>query len=572
MPRYPAFPDRRVQSLDGVWDFCFLGEQDPDSLDDVGSITFSDKMAVPMAFDAMPQYAGRRGLVAYRLRFALAPGKFGRLLFAGMGMWMRVFVDGEVRGEFALPYSPLECLIPASERTERELVVLVDNRFDPSRSPLQRNYFDFYAYGGLFRSVTLQEVQHVWVERAFFSNGQIRLRLGSMRAEPPADANLRFWFNQESPHEAKLAIEWKDGVGTAVVPAEFSGRVWSPDTPHLHQLTAEVAVEGIRSSVVERFGLREVTTRGTEILLNGQPIRLRGYNRHDAHPQSGPALSPGQHLADLQLLKQLGCNCVRGSHYTQDQEFLELCDELGFLVWEESLGWQQDEEQLTNPRYLELQLDQTRRMVLASMNHPSVILWGFLNEGESHLESTQAAYTMLFQAVRELDSTRLVTYASNHIFDDKNLHLADVISVNCYPAWYAESEEVRPLEEIEAYLDQLMDSLAERQPDKPVIISEIGAGAIYGFRDPLRAHWSEEYQADLLQRVAELVLPHPKLSGLLLWQMYDMRTYSYSKALFRPRAFNNKGTLDEYRRPKLAFEVVRSLFEADDCVKPGGPC
>jgi beta-glucuronidase len=531
-------------------------------------------------------------------------------MFAGAGMWLRALVDQVLVGECALPYSPAEFLVAASDNQRRELIVLVDNRFDQRRSPLQHQYFDFYAYGGLFRSVFLQPVSEYWLERVLITpldlHGRVRLRVCVAAEHPaavPETLRIAFRFDEGDVQVKFASLARTDRFASAEFDAVVPNvKLWSPDAPHLHVLALwataqpdvaeqaqrdvaeqEASEQGVAALplfattvehgryVVERFGVRTIETRGEQILLNGSELRLRGYNRHESHPQFGPALPLAQLIADLQLLRDLGCNCVRGAHYSQDQRFLELCDELGFVVWEESLGWQQTEAQLLDERFMQLQVEQTERMVLTSFNHPSVVFWGFLNEGASHLRSTCAAYQRLFTAIRALDTSRLVTYASNHIFDDLNLALADVISVNCYPGWYAESAHARPLDEIDEYLLRLRQSLDQRGFQKPTLISEIGAGGIYGFRDPHRAHWSEEYQADLLERVCQLVLPDPRIAGLLLWQMHDMRTYNNALSLFRPRAFNNKGTLDEYRRAKLAYATVKRYFHADPSLKPVNP-
>jgi beta-glucuronidase len=131
-----------------------------------------------------------------------------------------------------------------------------------------------------------------------------------------------------------------------------------------------------------------------------------------------------------------------------------------------------------------------------------------------------------------------------------------------YPGWYSEAEAgSRPLDTIDPHIDRVLGRLQElRLDDRPFLISEIGAGALYGWRDPLKAHWSEEYQADLLGVVCRRVMEDPRILGVSLWQFCDARTYSDSQALRRPRAFNNKGLFDEYRRAKAAVQTVSEIF------------
>jgi beta-glucuronidase len=201
-------------------------------------------------------------------------------------------------------------------------------------------------------------------------------------------------------------------------------------------------------------------------------------------------------------------------------------------------------------------------MITASFNHPSVIMWGFLNEGDSTVEAARPLYEELIRTTRELDATRLVTYASHRGLKDLFLEQIDVLSFNLYPAWYgSSSEEERPLADIPEAFDALIAGLDDRGlSEVPVIISEIGAGALYGFRDSHRSLWSEEYQADYLERVLWEVKARDRLSGVVFWQYCDIRTYGGTRAVGRPRSYNNKGLVDEFRRPKTGYFRLRELL------------
>lgn len=590
MTAYPLYPTRGVHCLDGLWDFAFLGESvDLDSINPE-TIRFTERTCVPGCFDALPAYAGKRGTAAYRLRFNARPDVCALLKFGGLGMWARVYADGVALRECSLPYSGFTVELPPSPgaaphpSAEREIIVVVDNRFDFARVPLQEQFFDFYAYGGIFRSVEYMEVPEIRIDRVRVSvqdlaAGRVRLRAilagdeearTSAASEAATTAILRVGFDGEPPHPLAFTRVKSDDAGTAAYEATATltdKTPWTPDAPHLHTVRVELPADGSSGAatdcVLERFGLRTVRAENGAVLLNGEPIKLLGYCRHEAHPQYGPALPLAQLVADLQLLKDLGCNFVRGSHYPQDPRWLDLCDEHGILVFEESMGWGQRERHFASEAWCRAQIEQTRLMVANSYNHPSVIIWGFLNEGQSNFPGARGLYADLASAIRAEDRSRLVTYASMFPFDDLCLDLVDLISVNKYPGWYADDmEAVRPLAEIRPLLDRLLASFRERGfGHKPVIISEMGAGAIYGWRDSLNAHWTEDYQADYLAEVCGRIVENDDFAGVSLWQFCDCRTYASGHALKRPRAFNNKGTLDEYRRPKLAYKVVKGLFK-----------
>ena len=558
MTTFPSYPKRTTVDLDGMWKFAFSTDADYDR-PDLASLDFTACIAVPGVWDAMPDWRGLRGIGFFRREIEVPAGRRARVKVGALGMYGKIIVDGKVLGEQDSPYIPLEVELPAAPSSRRDLVVMACNRFDYQRCPMFEMFFDFYAYGGIFRQVELQvlpegePLEWVGVDTLDWRSGRLRVTVDSAAGErgivirDAAGKALSSETRTFSTGRETFELTWPDA------------RPWSPASPVLHQLT----VDGGNDAVTVRFGLRQVRTEAGKIMLNDRPLpKLLGYCRHEAHPQYGPALPPAQLVADFQLLRDLGSNFVRGSHYPQDPRFLDLCDEYGMLVWEESLGWGQKVSHFTDQKFVAAQHRHTSAMIRASYNHPSVFMRGFLNEGDSTVEESRPCYESLVRLVRAEDPTRLVTYATMHGLRDRFLELVDVVSFNTYPAWYTQNQDdERPLEEIVVCLRKFVAGLAERGlADKPFIISEIGAGAIYGWRDPICAHWSEEYQSEYLRLACEETIGNPAIFGVALWQFCDGRTYRGSRALGRPRAFNNKGTLDEYRRPKMAYETVKKLF------------
>ncbi|MFA6928890.1 MAG: glycoside hydrolase family 2 TIM barrel-domain containing protein [Lentisphaeria bacterium] len=553
---YPFFPQRKGVKLTGLWDFKFLQDIGFDELD-ITTLKYDDRMPVPSAFDAFPAYNGKRGLGIYRCFIDIPAGTKSLLKIGAAAMYCKVFVDGVQIGEHYSAYTPFACPIPVSEQSSRELVIMTCNRFDYKKYPLQEGFFDFYAYGGIFREVDLQILpagelfDWVAVDTLDYRNRRFRVCIESSGRQ-----NLAVTIDGSCQSKFQDVV-FKNGVFTFELELPEL-KCWSPECPHLHTLT----VDNGNDACTVRFGIRQVWTENGQIMLNGKPIKLLGFCRHEGHPQYGPALPYQQVLADLQLLRNMGCNFVRGSHYPQDPRFLDLCDEFGFLVFEESMGWGQKVRHFEDPDFVEAQRKQTVEMIRASYNHPCIIMRGFLNEGESAAEASRACYESLIQLIRSRDPFRLVTYASNRGMKDLFLEQIDVICFNIYPGWYVvDQDEENPLEEIEPKIDFYLAELKNRGlAEKPFIISEIGAGAIYGWRDSICAQWSEEYQNEYLKIVCRKVVEDSRISGVALWQFCDCRTYRSARALVRPRAFNNKGVLDEYRRPKLACESVKKIF------------
>jgi beta-glucuronidase len=546
---------RTVHCLDAIWDFVFLGDVGvPQPLFDWPK---PDRLPVPSAFDAFPSYVGKRGVGLYRRMVQVNPGTSGRIFFGAVSIWCRVYVDGVQLAEHGDGYSGFWVEVPESAATRRELTVLVDNRFDRVRSPLHEPYFDFYQYGGILRTVewhevSAQHVQSVRVSSVEGVEGQVRIS-AELAGHNGSTATVGVGFDGRPESAHQVAVVKGHVELLANVP---DAHQWNVHDPFLHVLRLTYEAD----DMCVRFGLRTVATEGGHILINGEPVKLLGYCRHESHPQFGPALPLAQLVADLQLLRDLGCNFIRGTHYPQDQRFLDLCDELGFLVWEETLGWQQDSRHFTDPAYARAHREAVDAMVSLSVNHPCIIMWGFLNEGESSNPASRSLYENTVAQLRSLDPTRLVSYASHLPTVDLNFDLVDVIGVNTYPGWYGDLDDTDPLELIRPAIEAILRSLAERGLAKPILLSEIGAEALPGWHDPHDGFWTEEYQAQYLRIVCDMVVGDDRLAGVALWQFHDIRTYQGMRAVKRPRAFNNKGTLDEYRRPKRAYRVVRDAF------------
>ncbi|MDA1359836.1 hypothetical protein O1R50_09395 [Glycomyces luteolus] len=553
--RFATHERREVAALDGIWDFTFLGDADPDAIA-VDRIAFDDVMAVPGCFDATPAFAGKRGLAAYRIRVDVEAARH-RLVFEAVQHWCRVFWNGELIREHAGGFTRFWSETEA-EAGEAEIIVLVDNRFD-ERSPLHMEHFDWYAYGGISRSVELHRLGPVRIDG-------VRIATESVAARR---VHVRIDYTADTAASVPLEIEC-DGrtVLSEAVDLQTSGSLertlelpwvapWSPAEPNLSLLTVRLGGDDLR----ERFGVREVRTENARITVNGEPVTLQGVNRHEAHPQFGHTQPEALLVNDIQQLQDLGCNFVRGSHYPLDPLFLDLCDEAGILVWCESVGWQYPVEHLTDPGFIEAQVAHIDEMVAASQNHPSIILWGILNECPSWSEAGRPVYAKLLGRLRELDGSRPVTYAAINAHDDQCFDLVDVVSANTYPGWY-----FGDIPDIPGELDRIsarVDGLG--LGDKPLIISEIGAGAVPGHVDQLGSLWTEDYQSRLLDTViGHLLDGQDRISGLAIWVLGDFRTTEQRDFLLRrPRGVNDKGLVDEYRRPKQAYRTVRGRFRRD---------
>jgi len=456
----------------------------------------------------------------------------------------RFAVDGKDLGTHPYPYARLELKTGPLAAGEHTVFAALDNRFDWKTQKLMRPYYDFYAYGGFYHGVRLEtDEPRIFVRTRDYRTGEVE-------------------------------VEIEGGARKIVKVPDF--KLWSPESPNMTTLEVE--------GRTVRFGIREIKAEKGKLWLNGKPLYLKGVNRHESHPTSG-ATTPGTlMLADIQNLKALGGNFIRGAHYQQCERFLDLCDEHGVLVWEESLGWGNGqgytdgpsatrpakEDPLTDAEFIRQQVIQTREMVRASFNHPSVIIYAFMNELGSYRPEARTLVEQLCKAVREEDSGRLTSFACNRPKDEVCGDLVDVMSFNAYPGWIS---TVPPGDE--AHMRQLVAEdegrginvitriLRAKYPDKPLLVSEIGCCGIYGQHDEAAAQWTEEFQAEYVGDAIDAVFANPELCGIALWQYADAKSYLREwNVRVKPLAENLAGLYDGFRRPKLAVRTVKERYEA----------
>ena len=276
-------------------------------------------------------------------------------------------------------------------------------------------------------------------------------------------------------------------------------------------------------------------------------------------------------VEDIQNLKGLGGNFFRGCHYQQAQRFLDYCDEMGVLVWEESLGWgngshggKMSSYELTNETFIAEQLIETREMVRASFNHPSVIIFAFMNEFASGSKPGKALADKLIAAIRAEDSGRLVTYACCHNGSDIANANTDLVAFNTYPGWIGsdagDPANLRRL--IKEDVDKVVSRFRRLYPHKPIIVAEMGTCGVYGHHDPAGAQWTEEFEAEYVGDVLDVVFAHPEITGMTIWQFTDARSYHRGGATIRTKPFaqNLAGLYDGFRRPKAVVPVVKAKF------------
>jgi len=537
--------------LSGIWDFTFL--KTPLDALKVSKLRFDSCAAVPGCFDFLPQCRMMRGTGVYRRQVTCG----GEMILTSEGLGLRgaFFWDGKKIGSTEFPFTLEKFRFDAGAPGPHELIIAVNNEFDDSPGSLFRRNYDFYAHGGIYRPVSIAPVQPIELET---------LQVIPLDAKK-GEVEVTIVLTGKTAKLGSAALRWDDGVFTDTLKLK-NGRgkgvfrvpdpkVWSPETPDLHTVTVKVKEQEFSAT----FGIRVITISKGKLLLNGKALKIAGTNRHDAHPDFGYAVPDEIRLRDLLMLKHQGFNCIRGCHYPQSGAFLDMCDRLGMMVWEESLGWGNRAE-VGDPLFRERQIRQTAMMARKSINHPCVIMWGCLNECASETPEGRELVKMLIETLHKADPSRPVTFGSNRSTRDICMDLVDIISFNTYPCWYGGSEDQYfDKEGLYKSLQVLVDFASTPEyKNKPLFISEIGAEAIPGNHSGMR--WSEEYQASLLSEAMRYVLESKRCTGIFLWQFCDIRTYISCNCQSRPGGFNRKGMVEGNRNPKPSFREVGKVI------------
>jgi beta-glucuronidase len=346
-------------------------------------------------------------------------------------------------------------------------------------------------------------------------------------------------------------IPLREGCGTAEFPADPVR--WSPERPKLYAVRLSAGSDRVSDSI----GFRTVSVEGRRVLLNGNPVFLRGISLHEERPTEGG----GRTLSDAEIKKMLGqakalgCNFLRLAHYPHAEQTVKLAERMGFMLWVEApIYWG---VQFANPATLANCKSQLREMIWRDYNRASVITWSVGNETPNFPERDRF-FEALIRQTRALDRTRLVSAAfvvergrdeyQRGIFSRIARRL-DLTGINQYFGWY-ELNEKDDLERVNWDVSTLK---------KPVIFSEFGAEALAGRHGRSGERWTEEDQADVYRRQVRMISRLDWCAGTTPWLLTDFR--STWRAGRHQNGYNRKGVLAHNLRRKLAFDVLREFYE-----------
>lgn len=511
-------------------------------------------MTLPGAWNsATPELRYYDGLIWFQRRFdaPAAPGQRSFLRFEAVNYRAVVWLNGREVGRHEGGFTPFVLEVTAALRAQgNRLVVAVDSRHDAQSIPGEITDWDLY--GGITRPVSLLQTPATFIDDATLRLTEAGRWVGEVQLHGPQAAGqpvrmrlpaLGLTLQARSDTEGRARID-------APVPAALQR--WSPASPTLYDVVFETDTDRVQ----DRIGFRTLAVRGSEILLNGEAIFLRGVSLHEEEIGANPARRLDA-AAARRLLGEvkhgLHGNYVRLSHYPHAETLLRAADELGLLVWSEiPVYWTVDWD---NPAVL----DKARRMqaetVYRDRNRASVALWSVGNETPV-AENRTRFHRALADSVRALDPSRLVSAALLVEREDDTLRIADpllpsldVVAVNTYAGWYGNDT-----------LDAVRRLRWAVPADKPLLFSEFGADALAGFRDPVqRRKFSEDYQADYYRATLAMAARVPTLRGLSPWVLKDFRSPRREHPIYQ-NGWNRKGLLSETGQRKQAFDVLAEHY------------
>ena len=530
----------------------FFINQKPSRPEDLIEYDFdkSKSMTIPSDWNTKDnQLFFYEGTVWFKKSFTFHPkaGKRSILYFGAVNYEAIVYVNGKrvgshVGGFTAFNFDVTDVL----KDGENFVIVKVDNKRHKDNVPTQ--IFDWWNYGGITRDVLLVEVEPTYIEdytvRLNPQNPKLihfDVRLNKAEANKTVILNI-----PELKVKAKVTTDEK---GQASAEVKAKPQLWSPASPKLYQVEIGQGNETIRDEI----GFRTITTRGKQILLNGQTIYLKGISIHEEKAYSGGRANCTEDAHTLlSWAKELGCNFVRLAHYPHNEYTVREAERMGIMVWSEipaywTISW-------TNPATYENAQRQLHDMIARDHNRANVIIWSIANE-TPHSAERDSFLSRLAKYARTQDQTRLismameVTSASNYhnkLQDNMNEYV-DVISFNEYIGWYRDVNDAAKMTWEVPY-------------NKPVIVSEFGGGALAGYHGAKNQRWTEEFQENLYIENLRMLEKIDGLAGTTPWILKDFRSPRRVLSGIQDY-YNRKGLVSDDGQKKKAFWILKSWYE-----------
>ncbi|WP_421896734.1 glycoside hydrolase family 2 protein [Marinoscillum sp.] len=554
------------QSLDGTWQIIvdpmetgyyniarepkkngYFTDEKPESVSDRVEYDFdsSDQLNVPGDWNTQDEKLYYyEGSVWYRRKFLTKKDndKKYHLYFAAINYRAIVYLNGQQVGEHVGGFTSFNFdVTDVLKDGQNTVIVKVDDTRDKDGVPTVST--DWWNYGGITRSVLLVETPQVFLEDYAVFLGRDKTIEGWVKLNGGNSGNVEISIAGIGTRQLKV----KDGL--ANFKFNHSPRLWSTTDPYLYPVTLSCNGETIKDEI----GFKHIEVSGRDILLNGQSVFLKGISIHEEAPfRTGRVTTSEQCRILLDWAKELGCNFIRLAHYPHSETMVRMAERMGFLIWSEiPVYWTVNYD---NPQTYANAATQLKEMINRDKNRVGIGLWSVANETPV-IDARNEFLNRLIQEARKTDPSRLICAALNtqvtkngvKTIDDPLGEYVDIIGVNSYCGWYGGKPE-----SCESW------QWASRF-EKPMIMSEVGAGALQGFHGEKEERWTEEYQSEVYRNNIEMLKKIDFLRGVSPWILMDFR--SPRRPLPRiQNDFNRKGIISEQGIKKEAFYILQDYY------------
>lgn len=577
---------REKQSLNSGWRFL-LNDNNNIASTSAANWQFINLPHTWNALDIVDDTLGyHQGIGWYKKEISIPASyqsKHVELHFEGACNKAIVYVNGQHAGDHIGGFTAftvnLDGRIKYGEKNE--VLVMVDNS-KYLRDSVPPFSADFNMIGGIYRDVwliatnTARFAKRYGADEVYFTTPSVSEQSASFIIKGKTDS---------APANASIVYSLKDNnniVATSkqrmrLRSTEFvlngmlaNPKLWSPETPQLYQLQVQLinAKNEVLDELQMNVGFRWFGIDAQQqFTLNGKPYKLKGAARHQDYHLMGNALTDAMHVRDLELMKEMGCNFIRISHYPQDPAVYEACDRLGLISWSEIPVV---DRYVDNETFNRNTKEMMQEMVLQNFNHPSVAIWGYHNEVRNLEEVTVKNARTLDSIAKALDPQRLTAIAfeanidapyfkTNPLLKDM-LNIADINGYNIYQGWYRGRHQT---------IGSFLDTMHRFNPAKPIMLSEYGAGSLINLHSYNTSlfDFTEEYQVEFNRSYVEAGMQRPWMVGFSIWNFIDFQRDGREDV--KPH-INKKGMVTTDRQPKDVFYYYKSQWSPEPFLNIAG--
>lgn len=597
MPEYSMlYPQttisRRVVSMDGMWKFHLDEKSNGENESWKDGIPGKEMIPVPASFQDLYTDKDIRefcGDVWYEKDMFVPKEWKGRNIYIRFGAATHravVYVNGVPVTEHEGGFLPFIADITKVVRYNdyNKVVIKINNELTVTNIPcgetqilsngrkINKPYFDFFNYSGLQRSVYLMAVP----EESVFDIDLTYELCGQ-------DALVNYCIKTTGDHPVSIMLYDEDGKTVAYGDGKMgtlkvnNARLWQVRNAYLYTLIVRITdTEEIVDEYRQEIGIRTVEVKNTDILINGKPVYLKGFGKHEDSDIVGRGFNIGIMKRDFELMKWIGANSFRTAHYPYSEEIYQMADKEGFLIIDEvaavglfqslmnfmeaSTGKQTEFfDKQTTPLLLKAHLRAIEEMIARDKNHPSVIAWSLFNEPETTSDSAVPYFKEIFDSALKLDPQkrpRTFALVMNSVPGVcKCYHFSDIVALNRYYGWYVKGGY--EIADAEVMFRKEMDAWKELNLNKPFVFTEYGADTLSLEHKLPSVMWSQEYQDEYLKMTNKVFDSYDFIKGEQIWNFADFQT---TEGILRVNG-NKKGVFTRQRQPKDSAYLLKKRWE-----------